>query len=236
MISQIARASLRSEILIDFDCYIDTEVGLIRLIQDKYLDDKVFNVELLQSGLRNIINMLINRKEKNPLYLFANKDISKEDLDDYYKEFMNIEYDRILSRSVTTEIGHLIELLKSEPSIHITFLCHNQKQRNILVKEEFLRGKNFILDTDNVDFSQFTQFYFKYISEDIDKYIFPYKTYYFSKYLLNFDNEFNMNYPEIVDKIVYNRGEIEILDLYNKIYLKGVQTNEGETDDSGTQE
>ena len=70
MISQIARASLRSEILMDFDCYIDTEVGLIRLIQDKYLDDKVFNIELLQSGLRNIINMLINRKEYNPLYLF----------------------------------------------------------------------------------------------------------------------------------------------------------------------
>ena len=236
MISQIARASLRSEILMDFDCYIDTEVGLIRLIQDKYLDDKVFNIELLQSGLRNIINMLINRKEYNPLYLFANENISKEDLDDYYKEFMDIEYDNILSRSVTTEISHLIDLFKSEPSIHVTFLCHNQKQRNILVKEEYLKGKNFILDTDDINFSNFTQFFFKYISKDIDKYIFPYKTYYFSKYLLNFDDNFNINYPEIADKIMYNSGEIEILDLYNKIYLKGVQTNEGETNDSGTQE
>ena len=226
MISQIARASLRSEILIDFNCYIDTEVGLIRLIREKYLDEKVFNVDLLRSNLRNIIKMLMERKEVNPLYLFANEDISRKDLDDYYQQFMDEEYDNILSRSVTTEIAHWIQLLKSEPSIHITFLCHNQKERNILVQEEFLRGKQFILDTDNVDYSKFTQFFFKYISEDIEKYIFKYKTYYFSKYLLNFTDDFNMKYPEIVDKIVYKSSEIEILDLYNKIYLEGVQTNE----------
>ena len=63
---------------------------------------------------------------------------------------------------------------------------------------------------------------FKYINNDIEKYIFPYKTYYFSKYLLNFTDDFNMNYSEIVDKIMYKRGEVEILDLYNKIYLEGV--------------
>ena len=226
MMSQIARASLRSEILIDFNCYIDTEVGLIRLIREKYLDEKVFNVDLLRSNLRVIIKMLMERKEANPLYLFANEDISRKDLDDYYYQFMDEEFDNILSRSVTTEIAHWIQLLKSEPSIHITFLCHNQKEKNVLTKEEFLRGKQFILETDDIDFSKFTQFFFKYISEDIDKYIFKYKTYYFSKYLLNFTDDFNMKYPEIVDKIMYKSSEIEILDLYNKIYLEGVQTNE----------
>ena len=226
MLSQIARASLRSEILIDFDCYIDTEVGLIRLIREKYLDEKVFNTDLLRSNLRVIIKMLMERKEVNPLYLFANEDISRKDLDDYYQQFMDEEFDSILSRSVTTEIAHWIQLLKSEPSIHITFLCHNQKERNVLVQEEFLRGKQFILDTDNVDYSKFTQFFFKYISDDLDKYIFNYKTYYFSKYLLNFTDDFNMKCPELIDKIMYKSSEIEILDLYNKIYLEGVQTNE----------
>ena len=222
MISQIAKASLRSEILIDFNCYIDTEVGLIRLIQEKYLDEKVFNTDLLRLNLRVIIKMLMERKEVNPLYLFANEDISRKDLDDYYQQFMGEEYDSILSRSVTTEIKHLVELFKSEPSIHVTFLCHNQKERNLLIKDQSLKGRNFILDTDNIDFSMFTQYYFKYINNDIEKYIFPYITYYFSKYLLNFTDDFNMNYSEIVDKIMYKRGEVEILDLYNKIYLEGV--------------
>ena len=222
MISQIAKASLRSEILIDFNCYIDTEVGLIRLIQEKYLDEKVFNTDLLRLNLRVIIKMLMERKEVNPLYLFANEDISRKDLDDYYQQFMGEEYDSILSRSVTTEIKHLVELFKSEPSIHVTFLCHNQKERNLLIKDQSLKGRNFILDTDNIDFSMFTQYYFKSINNDIEKYIFPYKTYYFSKYLLNFTDDFNMNYSEIVDKIMYKRGEVEILDLYNKIYLEGV--------------
>jgi hypothetical protein len=35
-----------------------------------------------------------------------------------------------------------------------------------------------------------------------------------------------MKYPELIDKIMYKSSEIEILDLYNKIYLEGVQTNE----------
>ncbi len=222
MISQIANASLRSEILIDFNCYVDTEVGLIRLIQEKYLDEKVFNIDLLKSNLRIIIKMLIERKELNPLYLFSNDDISRDDLDDYYKEFMKIEYDNILSRSVTTEISHLVELFKSEPNIHVTFLCYNEKEKDLLEKEKSLKNRKIILDSDNVDFSKFTQYYFKYISEDIEKYIFPYKTYYFSKYLINFDDEFNIKYQKIIDKIIYNRGEIEILDLYNKIYLEGV--------------
>ena len=226
MISQIANASLRSEILIDFNCYVDTEVGLIRLIQEKYLDEKVFNVDLLKSNLRVIIKMLIERKELNPLYLFSNDDISRDDLDDYYKEFMKTEYDNILSRSVTTEISHLVELFKSEPNIHVTFLCYNEKEKDLLEKEKSLKNRKIILDSDNVDFSKFTQYYFKYISEDIEKYIFPYKTYYFSKYLINFNDDLNIKYPEIIDKIIYNRGEIEILDLYNKIYLEGVQTNE----------
>ena len=235
MISQIARASLRSEILMDFNCYIDTEVGLIRLIQEKYLDEKVFNTDLLRLNLRVIIKMLIERKEANPLYLFANENISREDLDDYYKEFLETEYDSILSRSVTTEISHLIELFKTEPNIHITFLCHNQKERNILVKDKSLQGKRFILETDNEDFSQYTQFYFKYITKDIDKYIFSYKTYYFSKYLLNFNDDYNLIHEELIDKIMYNRSEIEIIDLYNNIYLlEGVQDNEEESDNSTT--
>ena len=236
MISQIAKASLRSEILIDFDCYIDTEIGLIRLIRDKYLDDKVFNIDLINSNLRLIIKMLIERKEYNPLYLFANTDVSKEDLDDYYEQFMDIEYDNILSRSVTNEINNWINLLKTEPSIHISFLCHNQKQRNMLSSSESLRGNTFILEKQDIDLSKYTQFYFKYISEDIEKYIFPYKTYYFSRYLLNFTDDYDLKYPKIIDKIIYNRGEIQILDLYNKIYLEGVQINEEDPINFGTQE
>lgn len=225
MLSQIARASLRSELLIDFNCFIDTEVGLIRLIVDKYFDERVFNKELLTTSFISIFKTLINRKDMNPLYSFANEDISREDLDEYYKEFMETEYDSILIRSVTTEMKSLLNLFKSEPGIHVTFLCHNQKEKNVLTKDLELQGDRFVLASDNIDFSKFTSYYFKYISDDIDKYIFPYKTYYFSKHLVNFNDQFDLNNQDIVNKILFNHGEIEILDLYNKSYFGGVQTD-----------
>lgn len=229
MISQIARASLRSEIVLDFNCYMDTEIGLIRLIKEKYLDDRVFNTDLLNSDMRKIILLLYNRKEKNPLYLFAKDGVSKEDLDDYYREFMDLEYSSVLSRSVSTEIKTLLELFKTEPSIHVTFLCKSQKEKNILVQEKFLRGFRFVLESDNVDFSQYSSFYFKYIDDNIDKYIYPYKTYYFSKYRLNFSENFNFCREDIIDKIIFNKGEIEILDLYNIELLKKGEKNNVET-------
>lgn len=227
MISQIARASLRSEILIDFDCYVDTDIGLIRLIKERYLDVKVFNKDLLDSNMINIIKLLYNRKDRNPLYLFANEGVSKNDLDDYYKEFLEVEYDGILKYSVTTEIKSLINLFRTEPSIHVTFLCKNQKEKNLLVKDPSLQGYSFILENDQrVDFSKFYSFYFKYLDERIDKYIYPYKTYYFSKYKINFTDDFRLLDDNMVDKIMYNHGEIEIMDLYNMELIEGDQDNE----------
>ena len=222
LISDIARASLRSELLIDFDCYVDTDIGLIRLIKEKYLDERIFNRELINSNIIKIIKLLYNRKDKNPLYAFSKDGVSKEDLDDYYNEFINEEYDEILARSVTTEIKSLINLFRTESGIHITFLCKNQEEIDLLKRDETLKNDKFVLkDSKNVDFSIYTAYYFKYLDEKINKYIYPYKTYYFSKYKINFNDDFSLVHKDIIDKIVYNRGEVEILDLYNMSLLEG---------------
>lgn len=222
LISDIARASLRSELLMDFDCYVDTDIGLIRLIKEKYLDERVFDRELINSNIIKIIKLLYNRKDKNPLYVFSKDGVSKEDLDDYYNEFIKEEYDEILARSVTTEIKSLINLFRTESGIHITFLCKNQEEIDLLKRDETLKNDKFVLkDSKNVDFSIYTAYYFKYLDEEINKYIYPYKTYYFSKYKINFNDDFSLVHKDIIDKIVYNRGEVEILDLYNMSLLEG---------------
>jgi hypothetical protein len=222
MLSQIAKASLRSEVLIDFDCYMDTELGLIRLIKNKYFDKSVFNEDKLNQDTRSIILSLIDRKEINPLYLFANDNISKDDLDDYYFQFMTEEYGNILKYSVTTEIKSLINLFSTENGIHITILCNDEREKIILENDETLNDCKIILFNDNIDFSKYTVYYFKYITDRIFDFIFPYKTYYFSKYMINFNDEKDFIRKDIIDKIIYNKSEVEILDLYNKSYLQGV--------------
>jgi hypothetical protein len=221
LLSQIAKASLRSNILIDFNCYIDTEVGLIRLIQDKYRDDKVFNIDKLNAKFNQIILSLIDRKDINPLSIIANENISEEDLADYYREFFSDEYDEILKRSVSTELKSIVDLLKSETGINITFLCEKENEKYILLKDNLNDCEIIIKNQDKVNYSNFTTFMFKYVTDDILNYIYPYKNYYFSTYMVNFDEQFNMIKPNIIDKIIYNGGSVEILDLYNRNYLEG---------------
>lgn len=226
MLSQIAKASLRSELLIDFNCVVDTEVGMINLIKDKYLDDTIFNKDLIMDSLDSIILSLIDRKEINPLYLFANSGVDKNDLDDYYREFMTDEYRNVLSHSIMTGLSNLIYLFKTEPGIHVTFLCESNIEKQLLSQIEDFKGCNIVLyNQKDVDFSQYTAYYFKYITNQVLDFLHPYKTYYFSKNLLNFDEEFNLIRPDIIDKIVAKRGEVEIIDLYNKSYLEGEENN-----------
>ena len=222
ILSQIAQASLRSEILIEFDCYVDTEFGLLQLVKKNFLDKDVFNInKLYNQSPRKLILSLIDREERNPLSVIANEGVSKKDLDDYYNEFMKDEYKNILNLSVTTEIKSLIELMKTEPGIHVTFLCKNEDEVNILKDDSSTDNCKFIMEDPNNDYSKFTAFYFKYMDENVLRYLYKYKAYYFSKYRLNFDKEFNMVEPEIVNKIILRGGTIEILDLYNKSYLMG---------------
>ena len=220
MISGISQASLRTELLIDFNCYIDTEIGLIRLVQNKYLDSRVFNKKILSSGSRNILLSLIERKELNPLYVIANDNISKEDLDDYYKEFMETEYESILNYSYITEMENLINLFKTEPSIHVTFLCNSELEANLIRSLKTLSIKyNIIFRDDNNDKSKYSTYYFKYVNDDLLDYIFPFKNYYFSKYKLNFNDELDFERRDYIDVINKMGGEVRIMDLYNRLYL-----------------
>lgn len=221
MISQIAKASLRSEILIDFNCYVDTEFGLIQLIKNEYLDTDVFNIDKINQSYKKILLSLMDREEKNPLSVIANNNTSKNDLDDYYNEFMREEYDKILNLSVTTEMKSLLELMKTEPSIHVAFLCKNEAEVNILKEDSSTDNCKFIIYEEGKDYSDYEAFFFKYITENISKFIYLYKNYYFSKYKVNFDDKFNLKESKLVDIIISKGGSIEILDLYNKSYLMG---------------
>ena len=222
-LSNIANISLQKSVLIDFDCFIDTDVGLIRLIKEQYLDSSVFNIELFKLNIFSIIDILYNRKDVNPLYSFSIKE-DKELLDNYYLEFLSKKKEDILKLSVTTDIKQLILFFLKEKNIDISFLVKDVEEASVLLGQEELKGCKIIFEKDETDYSKYDQFYFKYINEDrLNKFIFPYKTYYFStsKINLNQDNSDIIDIP-LIDKIIINRGEIQIIDLYNmEIINKG---------------
>ena len=223
MISQIAKASLRSEIVVDFGCYVDTEIGLIRLIRDKYRDEKVFDIDKLDASINQIILSLIDRQDINPLSVIANNNVNEKDLLDYYIQFFTEEYDEILKRSVSTELKSLFSLFKSETSINVTFLCESEDEERVIRSDKDLNNCKVVVSTrDKVNFSNYTAFMFKFITDDVQNYLYQYKNYYFSRYRLNFDDQYNIIRPDII----YNGGSVEIIDLYNKSYLRGEEAND----------
>jgi hypothetical protein len=133
---------------------------------------------------------------------------------------METEYINILKYSYTTEMENLIAFFKTEPEIHVTFLCESEIQAKVLEKVSVLKDYkyNIIIHGDDSDKSIFTSYYFKYVSDNLKDYLFKFKNYYFSTYRLNFDEEELISGKHINELILMN-NEIHIMDLYNKIYL-----------------
>lgn len=86
--------------IIDFDFIVNTELGLIRFIRDKYQDEKSFKLDILNKSDRDILSLLYYREDPNPISIISQKDylpnINK--LYDYF--FKEYKLD-ILNRSVS---------------------------------------------------------------------------------------------------------------------------------------
>ena len=58
--------------VIDFNMIVNTDIGLIKFIQDSYQDNRVFKLEDINRSDREILSLLYSRKNSNPLSEFVN--------------------------------------------------------------------------------------------------------------------------------------------------------------------
>lgn len=209
--------------LISFHTIFDIDVGLIQLIFDEYLDPKVFNKKFFYRPLIDIIRDLYYRKKENILNLFTNEDVDQEILDNYYKEFLNICMDKILDRSITTEIINMISIFNNTSEINPTILYYNKKQKELLDDEPLLKkNKKVCLSELNSERRKsFSQYYFKYIDE-----LTPFaqcraKTFYISNHGLNLnETQDDIKDSDLIIKIIKGRNQIGIFNLYNEEILR----------------
>ena len=153
--------------LISFDTIVDIDFGLINLIYTNYLDESVFDINFFLDNTKNIIAKLYLRKEINPLYIIAKKDIERERLDNYYVEFMNEKITDIYNLSITTEVLNMIQTFNQSQEIVPTILCYNEEQLEALKDEDILADNQKVLLSSLTpkDKESFTQFFFKDINE-----------------------------------------------------------------------
>ena len=119
--------------IIPFDLIVDTDIGLIKMIDKRYHNTDTFYSSLLSAPIKNLTYLLYNREDKNPLSVIM-KENNKELMDSYLNEFMEKEYKNILENSTITNMYNFISLCTtSDGNVNPTILCKNEMERDYLL-------------------------------------------------------------------------------------------------------
>lgn len=124
--------SLRS--LISFDVLIDTDFGMLKLIDKYYHSSKVFLLGLLTDD--DVIKYYLSTRDKlNPLCGFTKSSVSDDDCDSLYSQFIEKDYDRILKLSCPTLMLNTVKLAsKAGEYTDIIILCKNKTEEELIMK------------------------------------------------------------------------------------------------------
>lgn len=206
--------------LVSFDCIIDTDFGLLNLIDSNYLDSSIFDIDFFNNHhkIKELVKVLYEREERNPLSICV-KDKSDIDIDMLYQQFIDEKYTDILKRSMVTEIYNLIEQFKLSGEVKPTIICRKQEEIDCL-KELPLFSKQFpiILLDEIEDISYYKQFFFRYIDDD---YIKKLSSEINNKTVYVINQKFNCIVgegllPTKSTRILFdNRNSIHTIDMYN---------------------
>lgn len=103
--------------LIDFNFLVDTDIGLIRFIREKFQDNRVFKLDELNKSDRSILSLLYSRINWNPLSIISTEE-NLHDIDELYNSFFDTYKKEILYRSLTyTKINTFISMMFDKANI-----------------------------------------------------------------------------------------------------------------------
>ena len=117
-----------------FDQIVDIEVGLLKLINDRYHDTNTFYWSIMDAPTKVQLWLLYNRTRKNPLTVVAKDRDNKELMDSYYEEFLEKEYVYILKNSIVTNLYNAIKTFIGIKGITPMIVCKNTMEANYLKK------------------------------------------------------------------------------------------------------
>lgn len=123
--------------LFSSDILIDKDLGLIRLIANKYTNcDNYFYKEIINTIVENPDAgkyILYNRKEQNPLSVISKEDVSDEVLTSLYVQFMDKHYDEIIDLAEPTDLIELIrKIYYTTGTVNATVLCSSEHEAEAL--------------------------------------------------------------------------------------------------------
>lgn len=223
------------------DMILDTDFGLISLINKEFLDPHVFDKEKFKDlKISQLVKLLYTRSDFNPLVYFL-RDSKKSEADLYYADIIKDPecYLKILIGSTETEMFYLIDLFSGESDISPTVLIRNKEEQKVWDSINPNPDKIKSIKVEDLNQSvmdRYFQIYCKYpeniqyLSKDLDLLMID-KTIYLANYSFNFvelQDDSQVTEKPLIDAISM-RNQINVIDIYKKELLESEEDNSGNT-------
>ena len=120
-------------ILIEFDALMDTALSTVELFIQEYGDSKYIKDTIRLTNENGLKNLLAFREKANPLSVVLKSDMSTEDMDSLYNEFIDKYYDKILLNTEVSAMGIVAStILRKMPEVKITTYVTKPHQRELI--------------------------------------------------------------------------------------------------------
>lgn len=157
--------------LIFSNCILDTDIGILKLIEFDYRNSDIFLDDILDHTVLEKQQYLeYTRVHPNPLSVVV-RESDWDKIDSLYFQFIEKENDRIIDLSCNTLMIDVMKLIiMGDTPMEVTLLCNTQHEADVLSNRLSLFGVNNIHilvepNHDKIDLEQFDDIYVKYISD-----------------------------------------------------------------------
>lgn len=198
-------------ILFTSNILLDTDIGVYRLVREKYDNPKYFKLNILDVIIERYKEVIPRRDTINPLS-FIIKDEYKNSIDNLYNEMMSKDYSRILELSEFTNVEDVLGLFLTRKELDIKIVCKNLEEKQIFKNRNKKYNIVVFENYKDIDVEPYDVIYTKYYKDYSKFNKIVAKTLYFANAKYNFTNK-NIIDPEIYINLD-GPNEFKAINLY----------------------
>ena len=198
-------------ILFTSNILLDTDIGVYRLVREKYDNPKYFKLNILDVIIERYKEVIPRRDTINPLS-FIIKDEYKNSIDNLYNEMMSKDYSRILELSEFTNVEAVLGLFLTRKELDIKIVCKNLEEKQIFKNRNKKYNIVVFENYKDIDVEPYDAIYTKYYKDYSKFNKIVAKTLYFANAKYNFTNK-NIIDPEIYINLD-GPNEFKAINLY----------------------
>ena len=198
-------------ILFTSNILLDTDIGVYRLVREKYDNPKYFKLNILEFIIERYKEVIARRDTINPLS-FIIKDEYKNSIDNLYNEMMSKDYSRILELSEFTNVEDVLGLFLTRKELDIKIVCKNLEEKQIFKNRNKKYNIVVFENYKDIDVEPYDAIYTKYYKDYSKFNKIVAKTLYFANAKYNFTNK-NIIDPEIYINLD-GPNEFKAINLY----------------------